>query len=74
MFRYKIDVLEALKAKGFNTYRIRTEKLLNESALQSFRTGKIVGIKSLDMLCNLLDCQIGNIIEYIKEEEGEEGK
>lgn len=68
MFKYKIDVLQSLKDKGYNTYRIRTEKLLNESALQAFRTGKIVGIKILDSLCDLLDCQIGDIIEHVKDE------
>ena len=68
MFKYKIDVLQSLKDKGYNTYLIRSEKLLNESALQSFRTGKIVGIKILDSLCSLLDCQIGDIIEHVKDE------
>ena len=68
MFKYKIDVLESLKDKGYNTYRIRSEKLLNESALQAFRTGKVVGIKALDSLCNLLDCQLSDIVEHVKDE------
>lgn len=32
--RYKIDVLEALKAKGYTTYKGRSEKLLSESTVQ----------------------------------------
>ena len=39
MLKYKIDILEALKEKGFSTARIRKEKLLNESALQYIREG-----------------------------------
>ena len=35
--RYKIDVLAALKEKGYNTTKIRTEGLLSQSTLQKFR-------------------------------------
>ena len=35
--KYKIDVLSELKAKGYNTNKIRTEGLLSQSTLQKFR-------------------------------------
>lgn len=31
---YKIDVLSALKEKGYSTYKLRKEKLLGESVIQ----------------------------------------
>lgn len=71
MLKYKIDILEALKEKGFSTARIRKEKLLNESALQYIREGKPIGPKPLDDLCALLDCQPGDLLEYVKEEKTE---
>lgn len=67
MLKYKIDILEALKEKGFSTARIRKEKLLNESALQYIREGKPIGPKPLDDLCALLECQPGDLLEYVKE-------
>ena len=67
MLKYKIDILEALKEKGFSTARIRKEKLLNESALQYIREGKPIGPKPLNDLCALLDCQPGDLLEYVKE-------
>lgn len=67
MLAYKIDVLESLKESGYNTTRLRKEKLLNESAIQSIREGKVVGAKSLDNICKLLDMQPGNIIKYVAE-------
>lgn len=67
MLKYKIDILEALKEKGFSTARIRKEKLLNESALQYIREGKPIGPKPLDDLCALLDCQPGDILEFVRE-------
>ena len=32
---YKINVLQALKDKGYSTYRIKNDKLLSQSTLQS---------------------------------------
>ena len=62
--KYKIDVLAALKEKGFTTYRIRQEKLLSESTVQKLRQGLGVSWDNLETLCKLLGCQPGDIIEY----------
>ena len=62
---YKIDVLQALKDKGYNTNRIRKENLISEGALQSFREKKPVSWSNLAKLCKLLECEVGDIIEYI---------
>lgn len=67
MFVYKIDVLETLKENGYNTTRLRREKLLNESAIQSLRKNEMVGIIALEKICHLLDMQPGNIIKYVEE-------
>ena len=74
MLKYKIDVMETLKEAGYNTTRIRKEKLLNESALQSFRDGKMIGTAVLDKLCFLLDMQPGNIIKYVEDAETDSTK
>lgn len=66
MLVYKIDVLETLKEAGYNTTKLRREKLLNESAIQYLREGKPVGAKALDNICMLLDMQPGNILKYIE--------
>ena len=64
---YKIDVLAALKEKGYNTNRLRKEKLLAESTLQAFRTGQLVSWLNIDRVCALLQCQPGDILEHIDE-------
>ena len=66
MFVYKFDVLEALKEAGYNTTRLRKEKLLGENAIQSLRKGEMVGIIALEKICKLLDMQPGNIIKYVE--------
>lgn len=65
MLMYKIDVLENLKEYGYNTTRLRKEKLLGENAIQSLRRGEMVGIIALEKICKLLDMQPGNIIKYV---------
>jgi putative transcriptional regulator len=62
--RYKTDILEALKTKGYSTYRIRKEKLLAESTVQAFRKGELVSLENIARICELLGCQPGDILEY----------
>ena len=68
MFIYKFDVLEYLKEAGYNTTRLRKEKLLGENAIQSLRRGEMVGIIALEKICALLDMQPGNIIKYVADD------
>lgn len=68
MFIYKFDVLESLKESGYNTTKLRKEKLLGENAIQSLRRGEMVGIIALEKICHLLDMQPGNIIKYVEDD------
>ena len=65
--KYKIDVIAALKEAGFNTSRIRKEKIMGEAMLQKIRGGQMVSWATLESICNLLDCQPGDLLEYIRE-------
>ena len=69
---YKINVLEALKEKGYSTYNLRKEKLLSEGLIQALRDKKAISWDNLEKLCRLLDCQPSDLIEYVKEEEPKE--
>ena len=55
-----------LEAAGITTYKIRKEKLIPESTLQRLRVGGDVSTKSIGELCLLLDCQPGDLMEYVK--------
>ncbi|MBR4968024.1 MAG: helix-turn-helix transcriptional regulator [Bacteroidaceae bacterium] len=65
---YKIDVLNALKEKGYNTNKIRTEGLLSQSTLQKFRNKQGVSWENLETLCRLLECQPADLIEFVADE------
>lgn len=66
MLKYKIDVLEALKEKGYSSYKIRKDKLIGEAQLTKIRSGDIASKETLNTICMLLDCQPGDILEYVK--------
>lgn len=68
MLTYKIDVLETLKESGYNSTRILKENLISQSAMQKMRKNEMVGIKTIEKLCELLDMQPGNIIKYVENE------
>lgn len=60
--KYRINILEELKAHGYNTNRLRKERLLSEGAIQSLRDGKPISWNSLERICNMLNCQPGDVL------------
>ncbi len=67
MLVYKIDVIETLKESGYNSTRILKENIISQSAMQKMRKGEMIGIKTLEQLCKILDMQPGNIIKYVED-------
>ena len=65
--QYRIDILQALKDKGYNTNRLRKEKLSSESVLQKLRHSEPVSWSNIEQLCKLLECQPADIMEYMPE-------
>lgn len=67
--KYKIDILGALKEKGYTTYKLRKGKLLAEGVMQSLRDNKAVSLDNIGRICELLGCQPGDILEYVPDAE-----
>ena len=68
--RYRIDIIKALKEKGITTYTMRREKILSESTIQKLREGKGIAWENIDQLCRLLNCQPGDLFEYVPDDAG----
>ena len=64
-FRYKVNIMDKLKEKGYSSTRLRREKLLGESYMSQIRRGDMISWAALDTVCTLLECQIGDIIEHV---------
>lgn len=63
-------LFDLLKEKGYTTYRIRKEKLMGQGTLTALKNGT-GGLehKTIERLCQVLDCQPGDLMEYVPEEE-----
>lgn len=66
--QYKEDVLALLKAAGYPSTRIRAEKLLGQSYVQQLRKGELISWAALNKVCALLDCQPGDLLEYVPDD------
>ena len=66
--RYKIDVMAALKDAGYSSTRLRREELIGEATMQRLRHKQSVSYEVLAVICKLLNCQPGDILEYVPEE------
>ena len=64
-FRYKANIMDKLKEKGYSSTRLRREKLLGESYMSQIRRGDMISWAALDTVCTLLGCQPGDIIEHV---------
>lgn len=65
--QYKMDVLTELKARGYSSHRLRKEKLLSESTIQKLRESIGVSWENIGTLCSLLECQPGDLLEYVED-------
>lgn len=61
-------LLNLLEEHGLTTYKIRKEKIISESTLQNIREGKRITTDSIASLCEALNCQPGDLLEYVPEE------
>lgn len=77
--RYKFDVLDALKEKGWNTGRLRAENKENiasgvkgggisEASIQALREKRPISWANMEKICKKLQCQPGDFLEYVEDE------
>lgn len=62
-------LLNMLDSHGLTTYKIRKEKIISESTLQNIRNGKRITTDSIAALCEALNCQPGDLLEYVPDAE-----
>ena len=72
MIKTRAGILDRLKSAGYSSYRLRLEKLLGQRMIQQIRERKPISGEALNLLCRLLDCQPGDILEYVPDESPED--
>ena len=69
MLKYKINVMDSLKKAGYSSYFMEKNKVFGSNTLQKMRSGIVVGATALDRLCELLQCQPGDLIAWVPDED-----
>lgn len=64
MIYYKLDIIQELKKRGYDSVKIRKSGVISQATLQNLRHNKPVNLATLDILCKLLNKQPGAIIGY----------
>ena len=54
-----------MKERGISQYALYTRYGISTSFLDKLRHNENVEIRSLDILCSILDCDFGDIVEHI---------
>ena len=63
---YKL--LELMKQRGITSYTIRQNNIIGQATLQKIKSGGDIDTRTIAKLCKLLDCQPGDILEYVPDE------
>lgn len=67
--QYKVDVIAELKNAGYSSYRIRKEKLFGQATITLLRNKTLVSYDNINRICKLLQCDVGDILQYVPDEE-----
>ena len=66
----KYDKLwDLIEKRGLSQYKLLKSKTISATTMQKLREGKSVTTESISRLCSILDCQPGDIMEYVPGEE-----
>lgn len=68
MLIFKIDVLKELKDRGYTTTKLRKKQIIGEATIQAIRDNDPVSWKTIDILCELLHMQPGDMLLYEKDQ------
>jgi DNA-binding Xre family transcriptional regulator len=71
----KFDKLTALmQKKGVTSYTVKKDNLIGQATFKKIKEGGDIDTRTISKLCALLDCQPGDIMEYVPDETVERDK
>lgn len=60
-------MLKLFQESGITSYTMRKEKIIGQATWKKIQEGGNIDTKSLGALCGFLDCQPGDLLEYVKD-------
>lgn len=60
---------QTLRQKNISTYQLIYEHGILPDTIQRLRSGKTITTKTLNTLCGVLNCQVGDILTFFPDED-----
>ena len=58
---------ETMKAKGVSTYQLRERCGIDSKTVRRLKANDNIETKTLNKLCDALDCRLEDVAEFVKE-------
>lgn len=62
-------LIEQMKKAGLNSYQIKKNNIIGQATYKKIMDGGDIDTRTIDKLCKALNCQPGDILEYVEDEE-----
>ena len=65
-------LVQKMNEAGINSYVIKRDKIVGQATFKKIHEGGELSTKVIDRFCKLFNCQPGDILEYVPDEESQE--
>ena len=59
---------ETMGRRGATTYTLQVKGGISSSTIRRLKAGESVSTNTLDALCRILNCTLGDIVEYVPDQ------
>ncbi len=63
------NLWNVMREKGISQYALIKDYHVSPAQITRLKRNESVSTHTIDMFCKILDCSVGDIMEYIREEE-----
>lgn len=64
-------LIKLMKNAGITSYTIKRDKIIGQATYKKIMEGGDIDTRTIAKLCKALNCQPGDLMEYVDEEENE---
>lgn len=63
-------LLALMEQKGVTSYTMKKDNIIGQATFKKIKDGGEIDTRTISKLCALLDCQPGDIMEYVPDKRG----
>lgn len=62
-------LIKMMQAAGITSYTIKRDKIIGQATYKKIMEGGDIDTRTITKLCKVLNCQPGDIMEYVEEQD-----